>query len=161
MKTTRQPQTVPGHGTDQHSAQERAAALSFELHTSARLLRRHFDRQAVAHGLSRARWQVLWILARGEGLKQAELADRLDIAPISLTRQLDQLQREGLIERRSDPEDRRCYRVYLAAAARPALALLETLALSTRKRAFAGLSSADMQQLQALLSRIRENLGDD
>ena len=74
------------------------AKLSFELHTTARLLRRNFDRRAREHGLTRSRWQVLWLLAREEGLKQAELAERLDVAPISLGRQLDNLEQEGLVE---------------------------------------------------------------
>lgn len=138
-----------------------AAALSFELYNAARLLRRTFDRQARAHGLSRARWQVLWTLAREEGLKQSELADRLDVAPISLTRQLDNLEQEGLVERRPDPADRRCFRVFLTAAAGPALDLLGGLAVETRAQAFAGLSAADVRQLQGLLARIRENLGND
>ena len=71
--------------------------LSFELHTTARLLRRNYDRRARAHGLTRSKWQVLWSLAREEGVKQAELAERLDVAPISLTRQLDILEQEGLL----------------------------------------------------------------
>ena len=138
-----------------------AAALSFELHNAARLLRRTFDRRARSHGLSRARWQVLWTLAREEGLKQSELADRLDVAPISLTRQLDNLEQEGLVERRPDPADRRCFRVFLTTAAGPALDLLGGLAVETRAQAFAGLDAAEVRQLQGLLGRIRENLGND
>ncbi|MDH4041956.1 MAG: MarR family transcriptional regulator, partial [Gammaproteobacteria bacterium] len=93
--------------------QDTAARLSFELHGAARLLRRNFDRRAREHDLSRARWQVLWLLDREQGLKQAELAERLDVAPISLGRQLDNLEQEGLVERRRDAGDRRCFRIYL------------------------------------------------
>ena len=70
--------------------QDTAARISFELHGAARLWRRNFDRRAREHELSRSRWQVLWHLARTEGLKQAELAERMDIAPISLGRQLEE-----------------------------------------------------------------------
>lgn len=135
-----------------------AARTSFELHGAARLWRRNFDRRAREHELSRSRWQVLWHLAQTEGLKQAELAERLDVAPISLGRQLDNLEQEGLAERRRDARDRRCFRIYLTAAAQPALQKLRTLAEQTRSEALAGLSQAEVEQLHDLLSRVRANL---
>ena len=66
---------------------------------------------------------------RSEGLKQSELAEILDLQPISLTRLLDRLADNGLIERRADPNDRRANRLYLTPAARP---LLEQLARPRR-----------------------------
>lgn len=134
------------------------AQLSFELHSSARLLRRNFDRRAKAHGLSRARWQVLWILSREDGLKQAELAERMDVAPISLARQVDKLEQEGLVERCRDEQDRRCFRIRLTDKAQPALTVLQGLAQETREAALAGLSEKEIEQLQQLLSRVRQNL---
>lgn len=138
-----------------------SAQLSFELHSSAQLWRRKFDRQAREHGLSRSRWQVLWILAREEGLKQAELAERLDVAPISLARQIDILEQDGLVERCRDENDRRCFRIRLTEAADSALETLHTLAQETRREALAGLSEGEVEQLQKLLSRVRQNLGSD
>lgn len=140
------------------TSQETAARLSFELHGAARLLRRNFDRRAREHGLSRSRWQVLWHLAQKQGVKQTELAERLDVAPISLARQLDNLEQEDLVERRRDDRDRRCFRIYLTAAAAPALQVLQTLAEETRAEALVGLSNDQVMQLHDLLSRIRENL---
>ncbi len=138
-----------------------AAKMSFELHGAARLLRRNFDRRARQHDLSRSRWQVLWHLAQVEGLKQAELAERLDVAPISLGRQLDNLEQEGLVERRRDARDRRCFRIYLTDAAQPALQKLRGLAEETRGEALAGFSHTEIAQLLDLLSRIRRNLSDE
>lgn len=138
--------------------QDEAATMSFELHSSARLLRRNFDRRAKEHGLTRSRWQVLWHLSREEGLKQAELAERMDVAPISLARQLDNLEQEGLVERCRDERDRRCFRIRLTEAAQPALETLRSLARETRREALAGLSRSEVEQLHQLLSRVRENL---
>ncbi|WP_206613605.1 MarR family winged helix-turn-helix transcriptional regulator [Parahaliea mediterranea] len=137
------------------------AQMSFELHSAARLLRRNFDRRAREHGLTRSRWQVLWHLAQREGVKQAELAESMDVAPISLTRQLDNLEQEGLVERRRDDNDRRCFRIYLTEAARPALAVLRDLAQATRAQALDGLSAREVDQLQKLLGRVRQNLSRD
>ena len=132
--------------------------ISFELHVAARLLRRNFDRRAKAHDLSRSRWQVLWQLAREEGLKQAELAEAMDVAPISLARQLDKLEEEGLVERRRDASDRRCFRIYKTPAAEPALELLRELAEETRAEALAGFSVKELELLHSLLMRLRTNL---
>lgn len=143
------------------SKSDSEAQMSFELHSAARLLRRNFDRRAREHGLTRSRWQVLWHLARQEGLKQAELAENMDVAPISLTRQLDNLEQEGLVERRRDDSDRRCFRIYLTDAAQPALTVLRELAQATREQALEGLSAREVDQLQKLLGRVRQNLSRD
>jgi MarR family transcriptional regulator for hemolysin len=136
-----------------------AAGISFELHTVARLMRRKFDRRARAHGLSRSRWQALWHLVQKQGIKQAELAERLNVAPISLARQLDRLEQAGLVERRRDEQDRRCFRIYLTGAVDRALETLRPLAESTRAEALAGLSASEVKQLHHLLSRVHRNLG--
>ena len=69
--------------------------VGLNVHDVARMIRRDFDRRAREQGLTRARWQVLWHLARHEGVHQAALAEILDVAPISLTRQLERLEQEG------------------------------------------------------------------
>ncbi|GAB2888256.1 MarR family winged helix-turn-helix transcriptional regulator [Microbulbifer echini] len=144
-------------GTDE-SGNDPATEMGFALHSAARLLRRNFDRRARDHGLSDARWQVLWHLTRAQGLKQTALAGRLEMAPISLARLLDKLQREGLVERRPDPQDRRCFRIYPTGQAESAMALLGGLAEETRSHALDGFSAAEIGQLQALLGRLRKNL---
>lgn len=135
-----------------------ATTVGFSLHDVARMMRRDFDRRAREEGLTRARWQVLWNLARHEGIHQAALAELLGVAPISLTRQLDRLEEEGLVERRPDPEDRRRFRLYLTDRAQPALCKLRKLAGQTRRRALAGLGHDDVEALQRMLNAMRDNL---
>src|SRR6516164_11596657 len=101
--------------------------LAFAINDVARLLRTYADHEARRFGMTRAKWAVLARLDRFEGLKQAELAEMLDLQPISLTRLLDGLADNGLIERRPDPNDRRGNRLYLTPAARPLLERLEGL----------------------------------
>src|SRR4051812_1606699 len=101
--------------------------LAFDINDVARLLRTYADQLARCHGMTRAQWAVLVRLDRCEGLKQAEIAEMLDLQPITLTRLLDKLAKSGLIERRADPNDRRANRLYLTPAARPLLEALERL----------------------------------
>ena len=101
--------------------------FAFTLNDVARLLRTYADHKAAQFGITRAQWVVLVRLDRSEGLKQSEVAEMLDLQPISLTRLLDKLSDCGLIERRADPHDRRAKRLFLTPAARPLLEKLGDL----------------------------------
>src|SRR3954463_11473438 len=95
--------------------------ILFTISDVGRLLRTYADQKARRFGQTRAQWAVLLRLERREGLKQSDLAEDLDIQPITLTRLVDRPWESGLIERRADPNDRRAKRLYLTAAARPLL----------------------------------------
>ena len=92
--------------------------LVAQLVESSRLLRNHIDHQAKGHGSTRAQWIVLFRLRQQEGLSQVDLADVLELQPISLVRLLDRLVEHGLLERRHDPKDRRANRLFLTARGR-------------------------------------------
>src|SRR3974390_2113398 len=91
--------------------------IAFNLNDVARLLKTCADQRARDLGMTRAQWAVLARVENAEGLKQCELADTLDLQPITLTRLIDRLCDSGLIERRADPDDRRAKRLYLTPAA--------------------------------------------
>ena len=65
--------------------------FGFMLNDVARMLRTYADYKASQFGITRAQWVVLARLDRFEGLKQSELAEMLDLQPITLTRLLDRL----------------------------------------------------------------------
>ena len=74
--------------------------FAFTINDVARMLRTYADYRGSQFGVTRAQWAVLVRLDRFEGLKQSELAEMLDLQPITLTRLLDRLCDNGLIERR-------------------------------------------------------------
>ncbi len=92
--------------------------LITQLVESSRLLRNHIDHRAKGRGTTRAQWIVLFRLRDQEGLSQVDLADVLELQPISLVRLLDRLVEHGLVERRPDPRDRRANRLFLTASGR-------------------------------------------
>jgi MarR family transcriptional regulator, transcriptional regulator for hemolysin len=87
--------------------------LVAQLVESSRLLRNYIDHRAKTCGTTRAQWIVLFRLREQEGLSQVDLADVLELQPISLVRLLDRLVEHGLLERRHDPKDRRANRLFL------------------------------------------------
>ena len=92
--------------------------LITQLIESSRFLRNYVDHRAKSRGTTRAQWIVLFRLREQEGLSQVDLADVLELQPISLVRLLDRLVEHGLVERRSDPRDRRANRLFLTVAGR-------------------------------------------
>ncbi len=132
--------------------------FGFLLNDVARLLRTYADHKAAQFGITRAQWAVLVRVERSEGLKQSELAETLDLQPISLTRLVDKLCDGGLIERRPDPTDRRAKRLFLMPAARPLLEQLGRLGEETMSAALAGVEPESAAQMTAQLAVVRDNL---
>jgi len=124
----------------------------------ARMLRTYADQRARQFGISRAQWVVLIRLDRSEGLKQSELAEILDLQPISLTRLLDRLAENGLIERRADPNDRRANRLFLTSAARPLLEQLTKLGAEMMETVLDGLDPKANDRLLRDLTLMKDNL---
>src|SRR5271166_5420006 len=132
--------------------------FAFVLNDVARLLRTYADHKAAQHGITRAQWAVMARLERSEGLKQSELAELLDLQPITLTRLLDRLGDSGLIERRADPHDRRAKRLYLTPAARPLLERLSRLGEELMATALAGIDRTTVRLMLENLTLAKENL---
>jgi MarR family transcriptional regulator for hemolysin len=101
--------------------------LVAQLVESSRLLRNYIEHRAKGRGTTRAQWIVLFRLRQQEGLSQVDLADVLELQPISLVRLLDRLVEHGLLERRHDPRDRRANRLFLTASGRQLVDDLDSL----------------------------------
>ena len=132
--------------------------MAFTIMDVARLIKTYADQRARQFGISRAQWAVLIRIERTEGLKQSELAEMLDLQPITLTRLLDRLAGNGLIERRADPNDRRANRLYLMPAAKPLLGQLAELGADMMETVLDGLSATSIERMLKELSAVKVNL---
>ena len=132
--------------------------LPFEIAETAHALRKAFDRRAVGMGVTRAQWKVLFRLSRHPGLRQIELADMLDIEPITLSRIVDRLEEAGWVERVADPADRRAWRLHVTARAQPLIEKLRAVADEMIADAFAGIDPKEIEITRQVLGRVRENV---
>jgi len=132
--------------------------ILFLISDVGRLLRTYADQKARHLGMTRAQWAVLLKLERQEGQKQSDLAEMLDIQPITLTRLVDRLCDNGLIERRADPADRRAKRLYLTPAARPLLARISEQVEVVADEVLAGIDPAAIETVLSQLGLARDNL---
>lgn len=132
--------------------------FAFVLNDVARLLRTYADQRARRLGMTRAQWAVLARLEHHEGLKQSELAEMLDLQPITLTRLVDRLCANGMIERRADPSDRRAKRLHLTPLARPLMDRLAELGQDMMGTVLEGFDNETIEQMTLDLGRAKENL---
>ena len=133
--------------------------LLFDINETARAIRRAIDQRAAVFGVTRAQWRVLVRLKREPGLRQVELAERLDMEPITLCRIIDRLEESGLVERSKDPDDRRARLLHVTAEARPIVEKLQALASELAGEAFAGVDPKDVEITRRVLAQVRDNVG--
>jgi MarR family transcriptional regulator for hemolysin len=132
--------------------------FAFTLMDVARLMKTYADQRARQFGISKAQWGVLMRLQLAEGLNQAELAEMLDLQPITLTRLLDVLAANGLIERKPDPNDRRANKLYLTPAALPLLERLNELGADMMSNVLDGIEQSTVERMLSDLRDVRGNL---
>jgi DNA-binding MarR family transcriptional regulator len=133
--------------------------LPFEIAETAHAMRKAFDRRVAGMGVTRAQWKVLFRLSRQPGMRQIELADLLDIEPITLSRIIDRLAEAGLVERQADPTDRRAWRLHVTAKAKPLVERLRAVAAEMTEEAFEGIDPKEVETMRRVLARVRDNVG--
>jgi MarR family transcriptional regulator, transcriptional regulator for hemolysin len=135
--------------------------LPREVALTGKAIREYFETALAQAGASLATWVVLYGIERGGWDNQRNLAKDLRIEGATLTRHLDRMERDGLIVRTRDPDDRRQIRVDLTPEGDALYRHLKAVALKTGKRATRGLSADDQANLRRILARIRTNVGGD
>lgn len=132
--------------------------LLFLLHDTARQLRLESDRRARAHGMTRAQWIILVRLEDQPGLSQKELAEILEVEPITVARLIDRLEDRGMVERRGDPADRRVWRLHLLPPALPVLEDIHAERLDLHRLLAEGLDARTLATMKSGLMRMKANL---
>jgi MarR family transcriptional regulator for hemolysin len=133
--------------------------LVSQLIESSRLLRNYIEHRAKGRGTTRAQWIVLFRLREQEGLSQVDLAEVLELQPISLVRLLDRLVEHGLLERQHDPRDRRANRLFLTEAGRQLVddldSLRDEIAQTVLEQVPTESIQTSLETLQAIKDRIK------
>jgi DNA-binding MarR family transcriptional regulator len=132
--------------------------LGFLMSDVTRQMRRRFDERARSSGATGTQWRTLKILERREGINQGQLAELLEVEPITACRMIDRLEEAGLVERRRDPGDRRAWQIFLTDKARPVLDELHVVAAGMIEHLVRGLSPAEVEALIHALETMRTNL---
>ena len=135
--------------------------LGYLVHDVARLIRAEFATRAIRHRMTQTHLRTIAYLGRMEGCSQRELAEVIEVRPITLGRQIDLLEASGLIERRPDPVDRRAVCLYLTPKSRARLEQLHEIGDAIYERATRNLTKTERETLLRLLDTVRETLAQD
>lgn len=119
-------------------SEERANALADRLHSSAIHLLRQLRKEDDASGLSAPRLSALSVVIFGGPLTLGQLAAAEQVKPPTMTRLVTGLEKDGLVQRLGDPQDRRLTRIQATVKGRNVLAAgrarrVERLATAVRR----------------------------
>lgn len=108
-------------------------------------------------GLTSSQWKVILALNSFDGLSQRELADRIYVDSSTLVPVIDKMEKNGLLERKPDPKDRRHNRLYLTKKSESVVDSIIEIVLQLRKTLYKGLSKDDLESMRPKLKRIIGN----
>jgi len=139
---------------EEAAASEALAAMRMASHGFRTMMDRWLER----HDMSEGRLSVLWLLRVKTAMTLGELAERLDVSPRNITGLVDHLERDSLVERFPDPDDRRAIQVRLAPAGKLKLSQVKKEMGSSRYGVVAGFTDEELNQLRHLCLKLVQNM---
>jgi DNA-binding MarR family transcriptional regulator len=158
-----------GGATSRDAAKSAAAAAQVQPNDVSlwvRLLESHNlmlgeIRRRLSDAATMPRFDLLANLEREDGQTLAALSRRMLVTAGNLTGLVDRAERDGVVERRADPRDRRLSRVFLTAKGRDLIAAILPLHAAHVAELLAGLDATERRDLRRLLGRLRDSLTSD
>ena len=132
--------------------------LGLRLARTAHAVTQAFERAMAEAGGSASTWQVLLLVRSKEWGTQSALAKAMGITNATLTHHLNAAERQGLVRRWREPDNRRVQRVELTPAGIAMFDRLRKVAVDHDKRLRAQLTDDETQQLADLLDRLRASV---
>ncbi len=147
--------------TDRHLSDRLTDSLGFLIVDSGRYVKRSLYARIANHGIRGGAWFVLRVLWQRDGLTQRELAGRLGLMEPSVQEMLRAMERDGLVTRQRDEQDRRKVRIRITERARELEPALMGIAEDVNTLMLSGLDAAEEALLKLLLRKVRETLAAD
>ena len=132
--------------------------IGLQVQRVAKSLHRAFDDALAEEGGSLPTWLILVSVKSGRPGTQRELAAAVGIRGATLTHHLASLERDGLVSRRRDPDNRRVQVVELTDAGEALFDRLRQAAVAFDARLRDGLSEGELEHLRSLLDRLARNV---
>jgi DNA-binding MarR family transcriptional regulator len=109
-------------------------------------------------GASLQVWRVLAALREKEGRRMGDLSKTTSIEVSTLTRLVDKMEKDGLVERRRDAEDARAVALHVTAAGRRLTKRILPIAERYEAVALEGFTPAEAEVLRQALRRLYDNM---
>lgn len=136
----------------------RIDSLGYQIGLLNRLYDRCLQDALKEFGVAPGQFAPLVMLFEENGLTQAELCRRINVEQPTMANTLERMERDGLIKRRADTDDRRRAHVFLTARAKDIQAQVMEAARAVSNRTVARLSAGEQDDMFRLVARMVENL---
>jgi len=134
-------------------------SLGFHCSLTYRAFATALESRLHGSGVSQAQFLALVHLVALGPLAQVEIAERLSIAPATVARLVDRMERDGWVTRESDPEDGRRNQVVPTERAAQAWEELSQVGRDILGVAYRGVHPAEIETVKRILAKVRANLG--
>lgn len=128
--------------------------LCFQLGSAARKIQKYYNKKFEEYGITVAQSFILFSLLESDGLYVKCLAERLDIDSSAITGLVDRLDKEKLVERRVDPEDRRAFRIFLTEKGKKLAETLAPIGQEFNKKLKDGMKKEELAAFKKFLQKI-------
>ena len=126
----------------------------FLISRAGTMAQRQFSARIAAVGLNPRMWGALNVLDHEGAISQQQLGRSVGIDPSSMVGTIDELEAQGLVERRRHPSDRRAHALYITPLGEETLTKARKLAAGAQEELLAPLDPSERELLHALLLRL-------
>ena len=138
----------------------RLDSLGYQIAHLNRLYDRRMQEALGDLGVAPGQFAPLVMLFEQDGLTQAELCRRINVEQPTMANTLDRMERDGLIKRKPDPEDKRRATIHLTPRTNDMRTRVMDQARQVAAQAVKALSASEQDQLFGLIARLSDNLKD-
>lgn len=128
------------------------------LQSAARFSRTALAARLNGHGFYAGQDQIMLALDQEDGQTPGQLAVRLGVRPPTITKTINRLQAQGVLDKQPSKDDARQAHIFLTEQGRDAIRAIEKSVRKVDKVAFQGFDKKEQKALAKFLSRIEANL---
>ncbi|WP_346866691.1 MULTISPECIES: MarR family transcriptional regulator [unclassified Clostridium] len=132
--------------------------IAFITNKSAKKLADEFNRRLQENGTTRVQWIALFYIGKAGEISQKELSDYMDIKESSMVRLIDRMEKEELVERRKDLEDRRITKIILTDKGKFLKEELMPRGQAFQDDVLKGISKENLEIFKEVLQRMTDNI---
>jgi len=132
--------------------------IAFITNKSAKKLADEFNRRLQENGTTRVQWIALFYIGKAGEISQKELSDYMDIKESSMVRLIDRMEKEELVERRKDLEDRRITKIILTDKGKFLKEELMPRGQAFQDDVLKGISKENLEIFKEVLQRMIDNI---
>ncbi len=128
--------------------------IGFLVVRTARSMKKSLDTRLTEYRITSSQYTVLSALGKDDCLSLSEISKRVYLDKPAITALADYLEKEGLVERRRTPEDRRVIRLCLTEKGRDLHRRFEAIAQSVDEELISDLTASELELFRSVLNRI-------